>query len=409
MTRQWGRFSVRGSAEFEERMSALFTDLADHARKVLPPDVCRAMVLLGGYGRGEGGVVMTDEGECPHNNLDFLVITRRISPVEQERLKTRVQEAIHPLAQTYGIEFDVAAITESKLRRSPSLVMWYDMRFGHKTVVGDAKLVPSLKRFSVERVPSWDIMNLLVNRGTLLVINDQLIVARELRPDDRQRVVKHAMKAIIGYGDALLYFLGRYDWSYAEKQKRMRACKDAPDAFRALYDEAIEFRFQPQYAAYVDRDLPAWMDELRIALAPIHLLCERKRLRCERLTWETYAETVFRRALWDDSRSPRGWAKKAVNLLRTPGRLPQGFSVGAQMGYRMLGLRGILPALFPVAAYHLEDVRFRELVAQCLRAQSTQMDELRRAYLFTWGSAVEPLLLDLARKWDLPLEPGTPA
>ena len=404
---QWGRFTVRGSADFEKRMSSLFTELADHAGKVLSPDVCRAMVLLGGYGRGEGGVVMTDGIERFHNNLDFLVITQSISPAAQERLKTLVQEAIKPLAQAQGIEFDVAAITESKLRRSPSLVMWYDMRLGHKTVVGDADLVPSLKRFSLERVPPWDILNLLVNRGTLLVINDQLISARKLRPDDKQRVVKHAMKAVIGYGDALLYFLGRYDWSYAEKQKRMRGCPDVPEAFRALYDEAIEFRFQPQYAAYMDRDLTAWMDELRAAFAPIHLLCEQKRLRCEGLTWATYAETVFRRALWDESRSPRAWAKKAANLLRTPGPPPGSCSRVARVGYRVLGLRGILPTLFPVSAYHLEDEAYKRLAADCLRAQSTQIDELRRAYLLTWGSAVEPPFLDLARKWNLTLEPET--
>ncbi|MFA6243864.1 MAG: hypothetical protein WC655_23175 [Candidatus Hydrogenedentales bacterium] len=405
---QWGRFSVRGSMGFEELMSSLMTEVAEHVGQVLSPEVCRAMVLLGGYGRGEGGVVMTDEGERPHNNLDFLVITRGISPVEQEHLKTSVQEAIQPLAQAYGIEFDVGTVAESKLRRSPALVMWYDMRFGHKTVVGDSEFVPSLRQFSLESIPPRDVLNLLVNRGTLLVINDQLIAVRELAPEDRQRVVKHTMKAIIGYGDALLFFLGRYNWSYAEKQKRMRVCNDVPEAFRALYDEAIEFRFQPHYPAYVSRDLAAWMDELREVLAGIHLPCERMRLRCEHLMWKTYAEMAFRRAPWDDFRSPRAWAKKAVNLFRVPTTLPQGFSLSAQVGYRMLGLRGMLPALFPVVAYHLQDDEYRQLAARCLRAQSTQIDELRRAYLFMWGSAVEPPFLHLARKWDLALEPGAP-
>jgi len=404
--KHWGRFSVRGCSGFEETMSSLLTEVADSCEKVLSPAVCRAMVLLGGYGRGEGGVVTTDDGERPHNNLDFLIITRALSQEKQQEVKARLQEVLLVPAQKYGVEFDVSVINESKLRRSPSLVMWYDMRFGHKTVVGDANFVPSLSRFSLEHVPAWDILNLLVNRGTLLLINDQLMSIRSPLPEDRKRVVKHAMKAIIGYGDARLFFLGDYHWSYAEKQKRMRARSEVAPAFRQLYDEAIEFRFQPDYAAYMDRDLSRWMDELRHTFAPLHLQCEQKRLKCDRLTWETYPETVFQRAIWDDWRSARGWAKKAASFVRTSGSLPRGYSTGARIGFRALGLRGILPVLFPVATYHLDNVKHRELAAQCLQAESTEVGEIRRAYLFNWGSSVEPPFLSLARKWGLALEPG---
>lgn len=404
MRQAWGRFSVRGSAAFEDLMSGLMTEIAVNAERVLSPDVCRAMVLLGGYGRGEGGVMVADGSERPHNNLDFLVITPHISPEAQRQLKTQIHSLIQPMAQTYGIEFDIGTITEARLRRSPSLVMWYDMRFGHKTVVGDAALVPSLTQFSAERIPAWDVQNLLVNRGTLLVINDQLLATREPRPEDRRRIVKHAMKAIIGYGDALLYFAGRYDWSYVEKMMRMRVCPEAPEQFRALYDEAVAFRFQPNYSVYADRDLTEWMNALRRTLASIHLECERMRLQCQSLTWKSYPETALQHAILDDARAARAWAKKGINLLRTPERLPRGFSARAKLGCRMLGVRGTLTTVFPVAAYHLDDTGFRDFAAQVLGVQATSLDDLRRAYLFRWGSAIEPPFLDLARKWDLALE-----
>jgi len=403
---RWGRFTLRGSEDFENRMSSVLDEVSARACRILSPAVCRAMVLLGGYGRGEGGVVVTDDGERPHNNLDFLVITHSVSQADQERLKTSVQEAVQPLEQAYAIEFDVAAIDEAKLRRSPSLVMWYDMRFGHKTVVGDTAFVPALKHFCVERIPTWDVLNLLVNRGTLIVINDQLIGLRKLSLHERRRVVKLAMKAIIGYGDALLYFLGRYDWSYAEKQRRMRDCDEVPDSFRMLYDEAIEFRFQPRYDAYIDRDMAEWMDGLRTVLAPIHLECERKRLGVKGLTWEDYGETFFRKALWVDSRSPRTWAKKTVNVVRTRQDLPPGFSNLARLGSRASGPRGLVTACFPVPAYHLNSARLQELAAQLLCANGRTLAEIRRAFLLRWAAAVEPPFLKLAQKWDLALEKG---
>ncbi len=407
--RNWGHFTVRGDTEFEERMSSLFSEIADRAEALVSPATCRAIVLLGGYGRGEGGVVMTGNGLQPHNNLDLLVITRGLADQAQHNLKTDLQQTILPLAEECGVEFDIATIDERRLRRSPSLVMWYDMRFGHKTLVGDADFVPSLNRFTVERIPAWDVLNLLVNRGTLLVINEQHIATRALRAEERKRVVKHAMKAIIGYGDALLYFLGQYHWSYLEKQKRMRACTTVTPAFRALYEEAVEFRFQPGYEAYERRDLPAWMGELRTALAPIHLECERKRLTRDELTWATYPEVYLRNGVWRNFGSARAWAKKALNMVRSHGTAAAGFSVPAQAGFRMLGLRGVLPALFPVVAYHIDDDNFRQFATRCLTASDASMNELRRAYLYTWATAIEPPFLELAQKWELAIEPGTTA
>lgn len=387
-------------------MSSMMTEIAKACGRVLSPDNCRSMVLLGGYGRGEGGVVTVNGSERPHNNLDFLLITPSIPRNQQDDLKRQLHEALSLLTVGDGIEFDISCIDESKLRRSPSLVMWYDMRFGHKTIFGDANLVPSMKQFALERIPAWDILNLLVNRGTLLVINDRILASRALRPEDRKRVVKHAMKAIIGYGDALLFSLGRYDWSYVEKQKRMRDCVNVPQAFRELYNEAVEFRFQPAYEAYAGRDLASWMDELRTVFAPIHLRCEQQRLHQNGMNWDTYVETVWRRAPWDDLDSPRAWAKKVLNFIRTPSHLAKEHSMAARIGHRTLGLRGILPTLFPVVAYDIEDRTFKQTAALCLRARSMQPDELRRAYLLMWGTVIEPAFLHLARKWEIALEAG---
>ncbi len=404
--REWGRFSVRGSAAFEEQMAALLSEIAQESNNVLSPPVCRAMVLLGGYGRGEGGVMVTDGEEHPHNNLDFIVITRSLSHEQQDSLKTHLKNVLFPLTREKNIEFDFSLVDETRLRRSPSLVMWYDMRYGHKTVWGDAGLAPSLKQFALERIPAWDILNLLVNRGTLLLINEQLIASRPLPPEDREMIVKHAMKAIIGYGDAFLFFEGKYHWSYEEKQKRMRACAEAPEALRQLYDMAIEFRFQPNFAPYINSDLFSWLEELWQVLEPIHLACEKKRLRRSDLTWNTYPEAAFQDALLADMLSLRAWAKKAVNYLRTSGTLPNGRSVGARLGYRVLGERGILPILFPSVAYDLDDKTYREFAAAFLNAKSTARDELRRAYLYAWGSIIEPNFLCLAKKWGMPLEAG---
>ena len=122
--------------------------------------------------------------------------------------------------------------------------------------------------------------------------------------------------------DVLLYTLGRYDWSYAEKQRRMRESEEVSADFRAVYDEAVQFRFQPKYAAYAGRDLAKWMNDLRTAFAPVHLNCERQRLSDAALEWSDYAEAVFSHGPWDNPGSARSWARKAKNFVQSPNSAP---------------------------------------------------------------------------------------
>jgi len=401
----WGRFTAGGSPEVEARITALLEEVAQKGKRILGTADCRALVLIGGYGRGEGGVEIVDGQERPHNNLDLLLITNDLSPAEQGRLKEEFQEALVPLTQTYGIEIVVGTTTVSKLGDSPSLVMWYDMRFGHRTILGDAAFVPSLTHFQVERIPEWDVHNLLVNRGTLLVFNDHLIEAGRRDEDARKLIVRHAMKAIIGYGDALLFFLGDYHWSYVEKQRRMRARAEVPEAFRALYDEAIEFRFYPAYSTYLERDPAAWMNALRDTFSLLHLVCESKRLRSKGLNWENYPEILLQRALFEDFTSSRAWVKKMYHFVGSSA-CPIDASLVTKAGYRVLGGRGLIPLVFPVVGYRLEIPRFVRLAERALGARGTAPRELRRAYLVLWSRVGDINCSSMLRKWQISLDPG---
>lgn len=380
----WSKFTLYGTAELEQQLQQLMCDVASVVKRIANPKQYRALVLIGGYGRGEGGVERVGDEARPHNNLDFLLITKGLSRGGQEQLRGDVDEALEPLRDASGVGIDFSTISLTKLRRSPSLVMWYDMRFGHRTVLGDAEFVPSLKQFSLDKIPGWDVRNLLVNRGTLLVINDLMNDLAVPADASARTMVKHIMKAIIGYGDALLFFLGRYHWSYAEKQRRMRAAREVSEGFRDLYEEAISFRFRPDYADYLGRDAKQWMDRLRPELAEVHMRCEEMRLGRYNLDWPQYLAAALRESLWCDWHRPRAAAKKMLNLVRGPRSRYPGSGV-ATLGARTAGIQGVLPLLFPIVAYELDQPNLREFVAATLGAADTSFPELRRCYLNHWG------------------------
>lgn len=386
MQSQWSRYTVYGSSEVEQTVSRIVREVAVRVDKTVNKEHLRCLVLFGGYGRGEGGVEIQGDTAVPHNNLDFLVITSRIKLKQQADYQRQVHEVLMPVRERFGVGIDVTAISDKKLKTAPSLVMWYDMRFGHKTVLGDANFVPSLKHLDLTKIPAWNVRDLMVNRGTLIVINDFLLdeLAGSLSEKGRRSVVKHTMKAIIGYGDALLFSLNEYDWSYSKKQTRMRDNIRVAQDFKQLYEEAIAFRFQPDYSPFLERDLAAWMDELRETLKPVHLACESKRLGKPSLTWDEYFDTALRHAMFEDMSSARGIAKKARNLLRREA-IGRHRPLSARLGGRSVGQTGCVPIVFPVLSFFIDDEKLRFLAGDLLGEVVSTPADLRRLYLQRWG------------------------
>ncbi|MBN8471337.1 hypothetical protein JYJ95_32945 [Corallococcus exiguus] len=395
-----GRFTLKGSPEVEARISQVVAEAAAIVHGHVRPDELRTLALIGGYGRGEGGVERRDGVERPHNNLDFLLVLER---APREGLKARLDLALEPLRERHGLGLDLGVTTVRALRRSPCQVIWYDMRFGHKTVAGDASFLPGLEHFTREAIPPDDVRNLAVNRGTLLIINQVLRDQGAPDEDARRTIIRHTAKAIIGYGDALLYFLGAYDWSYAEKRRRMALRHDVPAAFRKLYDEASAFRLEPDYARFAPCELGPWMDEGRARLAEVHLTCEAARLSVPGLRWSGYAERALKHSLKEGGLHPKVWLRRVRNGVRFQPKASPELGLRARLGLRLGGPRGVLAAAFPFVAFEVGEPRDAEFARQLLGAANREPAALRRAYLRYWGESGDPNFAHVARKLGLRL------
>jgi hypothetical protein len=395
-----GRFTLRGSSAMEAQLAGIVRQAAEIIGSHVRPDELRALALIGGYGRGEGGVDRSGGSERPHNNLDFLLVTdRTIRP----GLKELLDHCLEPLRRQYGVGLDLGIVTARALRRAPCLVMWYDMRYGHKTVLGDASFLPSLTHFSREAIVPGDVRDLLVNRGTLLIINEALLEQGGTDDARRRALVRHAAKAIIGYGDTLLFFRGRYHWSYVEKRRRVAELRDAPAGFRQLYEEASAFRFEPDYGSLSGRDVSLWLEKVRGQLSEVHLACEAIRMATPGLQWDGYFERGLRYALVEGGLSARVWLRKVRDAVRfKPSGLP-GLRWHEQVGLQLGGARGLLAAMFPCVAYGVGGERDRELTRHVLSAGGSH-SELRRAYLRYWGAVSDPNFMLVARRLGLVLE-----
>ncbi|MCB9799312.1 MAG: hypothetical protein H6757_00955 [Candidatus Omnitrophica bacterium] len=400
---QWGRFTARGSVEVEERITAIMTEVCERLKKALAPQDCDAVVLLGGYGRGEGGVLREGGIEKPHNNFDLLMITRTAHPKRINALRIKASTAIEDLAGKYKVEFDIGVIARSKLQKSPSLVMWYDMRHGHKILLGPKDYVSGMSQFELEKIPVWDVENLLINRGTLVIINDLIIEQKDLDEKIQRLIIKHTIKAIIGYGDALLYFLGKYHWSYCEKQKRMAAAGEIPASFKQLYNEAMNFRFEPDYQKFMANDLCSWVATIKETLQSIHLACERLRYQRPDLDWNGYHVVSMKNMFQGEKTSLKVWLKRGINFLKEKDSIT-GFPVFDRFRLGLFGMKNALALIFPVIAYELKHKDFLGFTQKLLSTQNQSPEVLRKIYLRKWAVAGDTNFKTVIKRYALNLQ-----
>lgn len=384
MMSRFGRFTVYGGPALEQELTILAAEAAAVVRAGVRSGAMEALVLLGGYGRGEGGVQVRDGREAPHNNFDFLLLTRGLGKAASKDLKRDLAPRLTALGAPLGIGMDLSVMPASALRRAPALVLWYDMRFGHKTLAGNEGFVPSLSQMTLDRVPATDVLRLMVNRGTLFLLNDLITAFGDPTGEHRRTLLKHTVKGIIGYGDAFLFSRGRYHWSYRARRSAMAALAGEAGGLAEMYDRALEFRFRPDYARFEATDLGRWTGDILPELERAHLDFERWRLDRPGLTWDTHIDAGFRRVAGEGLRGPRALARSLRNASRSDA-FPAPCTRAAALGYRVGGLRSVLDMVFPTLAYRFRGNASLELARRLLDAPDPSRLSLVEAYLRHWG------------------------
>lgn len=390
------RYTLRGSADIEKRLSAIVARAAGCVAKNFCPREYRALVLLGGYGRGEGGAFTDENGEHPHNNLDMLLIASKWGMLRHSALKRRLDDVLLPLANEAGIGIDTGVLGEFELLRAPPRVIWFDLRWGHRTILGDASVIPSLQPLAAREIEIDDVHNLLVNRASLLVINDAMLDRGNIPPEHKRYIIKHLMKAILGHGDALLFARGRYHASYLEKQRRMRELDAPVPGLADLYDVAAEFRFSPRYEQYAKQNLTELTNRIRDVLASAHIAFERFRSRQDDCTFADHVDRML-----EEKPSPNAFRRRAEHLVHW-GRFGLRRENPAQpKAARRRHPRTILAATLPTVLYG-SNAEQTQAVRALLGADACDARALRHAYLRYWATHGDPNFHHIAEQLGIP-------
>ena len=205
-----------------------------------------AVVLGGGYGRGDGSVVRHDGREYPYNDIDLVLVARHPRSVRHAplleicaRYETRLRA---------HVEFG-RPVSPADIRRWSPRLLWHDLVHGHRVLSGDAGVITrNAPAVLAGPPPAVEGSRLLLNRGAGLLRALRVAEGVEAAPD-ADFVVRNAYKTAQALGDALLIAAGRYTPAMHKRLGRFDALEPLVTTdVREWYRRALEFRLAPDRA-----------------------------------------------------------------------------------------------------------------------------------------------------------------
>jgi hypothetical protein len=276
------RFTMDGSEALERRLEDLCMQAREGVLKIIPSSSLDAFVLGGGYGRGEGGVLSTRQGDQPYNDLEFYVLLRGNGLFSQRRYGRAIHELAERLSRAAEIEVEFKLLPTRKLQHSTVTMFYYDLVTGHRLVAGtDAWLASSQHHRAAHRIPLYEATRLLMNRCSGLLFADERLARAEFAAEDADFVGRNLAKAKLALGDVILTMRGQYHWSCRERQKRFKKLAAEDSLLRSvslLHEQGVEFKLHPIRTARSSEELRSEAGFVKEIARDLWLQLESRRL-----------------------------------------------------------------------------------------------------------------------------------
>jgi hypothetical protein len=243
-------YSQQGSEAFNQHLHQILQNFSREIAQAVGSNFS-ALILGGGYGKGEGACVGQDGKETLYNDLDFFLILERPGPLPES-----VQPIRHRYEEELGIEVDIGRpLTLADIRNLPHQLMWQDLLNGHVVTAGDPRiLIDHAPQQLREPLPASESLRLMLNRGSgllqAIIEADQLIKNPAYTLPDYDFIRRNAEKCMLALGDSILIAYSAYP---TPMDRRLQVLKEFEEiagyaditVAADLYEEAISFKLHP--------------------------------------------------------------------------------------------------------------------------------------------------------------------
>jgi len=307
------RFTLDGSEELERHLTQTCEKVLAGIRAIIPAHKLEALLLGGGYGRGQGGVLKTESGDRPYNDLEFYVFIRGNNWLNERLFGKGLHHLAHQLTSAAGIEIEFKIISSAKLRHSPTSMFYYDLVVRHHRLWGDENFPANCEHHRDARnIPLSEATRLLMNRCTGLLLAREKLERVFLTTADTDFVSRNLAKAQLAFGDAVLTAFGQYHWNCLRRHERLRRvpAASAPwlDTLQQHHAAGVKFKLHPHQTPLSRADLRTQHENVTAFALKVWLWLESCRLGMDVKSARDYALNPMNK--YPDSNP---WRNRLVN------------------------------------------------------------------------------------------------
>jgi hypothetical protein len=293
------RFTVDGSDGLESHLAQICRNVLGGVKSLIPATCLEALVLGGGYGRGQGGVLKTDGDDKPYNDLEFYVFVHGNAVLSEHRYHHALEELGNRLSPETGLHIEFKVYSRKKLRRDRISMFTYDLAAGHKIIFGSEKIFEGCKHhLAPENIPPHEATRLLFNRCSGLLLAGEFLRQAQPTAEDIDFIARNLAKAQLAFGDAALTVFGQYHWNCLTRNARINQLtvpESLPwiDAVRQYHSHGVEFKLHPSRETVSIRELQEQHANTTCLGLQLWLWVESRRLNRAFACARDYAFSVF--------------------------------------------------------------------------------------------------------------------
>lgn len=382
------RFTIDGSEALEQHLWRTCAKVLAGVRGIIPNGTLEAIYLGGGYGRGEGGVLKTENSEQPYNDLEFWVFLHGNHFVNERKYRERLQHLGEELSRYAGIEVEFKIASVDKLTHTPTMFA-YDLAMGHRRIFGQGGLLARNGIRDPKNIPLYEATRLLMNRCSGLLFSQERLQRQPFTREDADFVGRNQAKAQLGFGDVVLTAFGQYHWSCRERNECLKKLSEEFGANTSLafklpfsitkifchHSLGVDFKLHPQKKTGAAENFRLLQQELRELGLKIWLWLESQRLNHEFNSVRDYALSDLNKCPETNPTRNRLVNAKAFGPMAL-------LSQDARRYPRERILNSLALLLWEPSV--LENAFLLEKVQSELRTEATTFPEMVRAYEQLW-------------------------
>lgn len=272
--------------------------ICTHVKRLLGKNLY-ALLLCGGFGRGEGSVTIRAKTIHIVNDYDFTVVLNAKTRLHYLWLYKKFHTPLEALAHRLAAQLDIKQVDLSPkplsyFRDTNLRIENYEVKNGNILVYGKDNPALLMPQWQAKDIPLYEGTWLFRNRGLGLILAALYFMASpKVAHDKKENFVIECNKASLAVGDGVLLLKKKYHHLYNERLNRAIEIdfSDIPmgETIRQNYINALKQKLQPDFSRYSQIDLKTWWYDTREIFLNFFHYYEQKRLNQQFDTWEEYA------------------------------------------------------------------------------------------------------------------------